>query len=135
MCKLNFVISRLSFNFHDRKQISSEVYFRHSLFDLQSSTERTAARIAHRKTNPPRYSRDRGKSERPTKIDLASRWGARDTGNLWHAISHQMKTWCRHVDLAGATQTFRLFHRVLHGFHTRTYQLFSALHLLNKSES
>lgn len=33
-----------------------------------------------------------------------------DTYNLWHAISHRMKTWCRHVDRLGAGQTFRLFY-------------------------
>lgn len=110
--------TRLSFNFHDRKRISSDVYFRHPLFGLQSSAERTPARVAQ---TVERACCDRGKSERPTKIDLASRWGVRDTGNLWHAISHRMKTWCRHVDLTGATQMFRLFHRILYGFHTRAY--------------
>lgn len=45
---------RLSFNFHDRKRIPSDVYFRHPLFGLQSTTERTPARIAHRRTSPPR---------------------------------------------------------------------------------
>lgn len=63
--------------------------------------------------------RDWEKSECRTKIDLASQErGIHDTGNLWHAISHRMKTWCRHVDRSGAMQTFRLFHRVLHGSHT-----------------
>lgn len=57
----------------------------------------------------------------------AGEGGVHDTGNLWHAISRRMKTWCRHVDLTGATQTFRLFHQVLHGM--GSLQPFSPLFL------
>lgn len=54
------------------------------------------------------------------------------TYNLWHAISHRMKTWCRHVDRLGAEQTFRLFYPpALSAFSLRSnltcYSLYSRL--------
>lgn len=100
-------------------ELSSSVYFRRPLFGLPSSAEghlralRTV-RWASSRVRP----REIGTSNENRFGESARRGEGRDTGNLWHAISHRMKTWCRHVDLAGATQTFRLFHRVLYGFHT-----------------
>jgi len=115
----------LSFNFHDREWTSNSVYFRHPLFGLPLLAEGHLCTL-----RTVRWASSRA---RPREIRTANenRFGesaeeeGRDTGNLWHAISHRMKTWCHHVDLAGAMQTFRLFHRVLYGFHTYAHLSFS----------
>jgi len=122
--KLNLAISSglcLSFNFHDREWTSNSVYFRHPLFGLPSLAEGHLCTLRTVRWASSRARPREIRTANENRFDEPAEKEGRDTGNLWHAISHRMKTWCHHVDLAPRRRSgyFIEFSTVF--IHARTY--------------